>query len=87
MGDMVSLVNLGKSIINTGDWVYTRNKNGKEILLQIQSNNINFVLMKSDFGNNYFYSASLFFIILLPIWVQDLILLYTSVSLIILSMQ
>lgn len=31
MGDVVSLVNLGKHIINMGDWVHTGNNNSKEI--------------------------------------------------------
>lgn len=41
MGDVVSW-NLGKCIINMGDWVYTGNNNGKEIQLCMQSNSVSF---------------------------------------------
>ena len=73
MGNVVSLVNLGKHIINMCDWVHTGNNNSKEIQLCMQrtlylfvfKEKSGFVLMKSDFGNIDFYSVSFFITLVL----------------------
>lgn len=58
-----------------GDWVYTGQKNGKEIHMYTTNNGISFffpqgknnnvVLIKSDLGNNYFPSVSIFLMTML----------------------